>query len=131
MSYVVNMSYVNNMSDVNNMILDMRFKTLFNNIHLTLLYIEKNDKYSWLVFIHYILKLWFMYCLKYFWHVLRKYRYIKLGLENNFKPINISINDMDKCLKIELTTKTTFTKNTWYDWYDWLINYIPEPIKKL
>ena len=38
---------------------------------------------------------------------------------------------MDKCLKIELTTKTTFTKFTWYDWYDWLINYIPEPIKKL
>ena len=57
MSYVVNMSYVNNMSDVNNMILDMRFQTLFNNIHLTLLYIEKNDKYSWLVFTHYILKL--------------------------------------------------------------------------
>ena len=35
MIYVVNMNYVNNM------ILDMRFKTLFNNIHLTLLYIEK------------------------------------------------------------------------------------------
>ena len=33
--------------------------------------------------------------------------------------------------KKELTKKGTFTKSTWYNWYDWLINYIPEPIKKL
>ena len=52
-----------------------------------------------------------------------------LKLENDFKPINISINDMDKFEKKELTTKRTFTKNTWYNWYDWLINYILEPKK--
>ena len=51
-------------------------------------------------------------------------------LENNFKPMNMSINIMDKLEKKELTKKRTFPKNTWYDWYDWLINYIPEPIKK-
>ena len=39
-------------------------------------------------------------------------------LGNNFKPINISINDMDKFDKKELTEKKTFTENTWYDWYD-------------
>ena len=51
-------------------------------------------------------------------------------LENNFKTINISINDMDKFEKKELTKKRTFTKNIWYDWYNWLIKYIPEPLKK-
>ena len=49
-----------------------------------------------------------------------------LELENNFKPINICINDMDKFEKKELTKKRTFTKTTSYEW---LINYIPEPIK--
>ena len=53
-----------------------------------------------------------------------------LELENNFKPINISVNDMDKFEIKELVKKRTFTKNTCYDWYDWLINYIAEPIKK-
>ena len=48
-----------------------------------------------------------------------------LELENDFKSINISINDMDKFEKKELTKKRTFTKNTWWDWYDWLINYVP------
>ena len=41
-----------------------------------------------------------------------------LELENNFKPINISINDMNKFEKKELTKKRAFTKNNWYDWYD-------------
>ena len=31
----------------------------------------------------------------------------------------------------KLTTKRTFTKNTWDDWYDSLIKYIPEHIKKM
>ena len=53
-----------------------------------------------------------------------------LELQNNFKPINISINDMDIFEKKERTKKRTCTKNTWYDWYDCLINYIPESIKK-
>ena len=53
-----------------------------------------------------------------------------LELENDFKSINISINDMDKFEKKELTKKRTFTKNTWWDWYDWLINYVPEPKRK-
>ena len=30
-----------------------------------------------------------------------------------------------------LTKKRTFTKKTWHNWYDWLINYVPEPIKKV
>ena len=48
--------------------------------------------------------------------------------KNIFKPINMSINDMDKFEKKELTKKGHY-KNTWYDWYNWLINYIPEPIE--
>ena len=60
----------------------------------------------------------------------QKYKNKRSG--NNFKLINISISDMDKFeKKKELTKKKTFTKRTWYDWCDWLINYSPEPIKKL
>ena len=51
-------------------------------------------------------------------------------LENGFKTINTSINDIGNFLKKELTKNRAFTKNTWHNWYDWLINYIPEPIKK-
>ena len=41
-----------------------------------------------------------------------------LELENNFKPINISTNNMDKFEKIkELTKNRTLAKNTWFDWY--------------
>ena len=39
-------------------------------------------------------------------------KYNNKRLENNFKSINISINDMDKFEKKELTKKRTFTKNT-------------------
>ena len=53
-----------------------------------------------------------------------------LELEKDFKPINVSINDMEKFEKEELTKKRTFAKIMWYDWYDWLINYLLEPIKK-
>ena len=49
---------------------------------------------------------------------LRHRKYKKKRLENNLKPINLSINDMNKFEKNELTKKITFTKNTWYDWYD-------------
>ena len=35
--------------------------------------------------------------------------------ENNFKPINKSINDTDKFGRKELTKRRTFTKNAWYD----------------
>ena len=65
---------------------------------------------------------------------LRHQKYKNKRLENNFKPINISMNDIDKFekkKKKELTKKSTFTKNNWYDCYNWLINYIPESIKKL
>ena len=55
---------------------------------------------------------------------LRHQKYKNKRLENNFKPINISINEMDEFEKKELTKKRTFTKNTWYDWYDSLINFI-------
>ena len=61
---------------------------------------------------------------------LRHQKYKNKRLENNFKTINTSINDMDKFEKKELTKNRKFTKNTWYDWYDWSINYYPEPIKK-
>ena len=43
---------------------------------------------------------------------LRHQKYKNKWLENNFKPINISINDMDKFEKKELTKKRTFTKKT-------------------
>ena len=61
---------------------------------------------------------------------MRHQKYKNKQLENNFKPINISINDMDKFEKKELTKKRIFTKNIWYDCYDWLINYILDPMKK-
>ena len=41
-----------------------------------------------------------------------------------FKPIIVSVNDMDKFEQKEMN-KIKPTKNTWYDW---LINYIPEHI---
>ena len=46
---------------------------------------------------------------------LRHQKYKNKRLENNFEPINISINDMDEFEKKELTRKRTFTKNTWYN----------------
>ena len=46
---------------------------------------------------------------------LRHQKYKNKRLENNFKPINISINDMIKFEKKELRKKRTFTKNAWYD----------------
>ena len=48
---------------------------------------------------------------------LRHQKYKNKQLENNFKPINISINDIDKFEK-KRTKKKTFTKNTSYDWYN-------------
>ena len=41
-----------------------------------------------------------------------------------FKPIVVSINDMDKFEEKEMK-KIGPIKNAWYDW---LTNYIPEPI---
>ena len=41
---------------------------------------------------------------------LRHQKYKNKRLENNFKPIHISINDMDEFEKKELTKKRTFTK---------------------
>ena len=43
---------------------------------------------------------------------LRHQEYKSKRLENNFKTISISINDMDKFEKQELIKKRTFTKNT-------------------
>ena len=43
-----------------------------------------------------------------------------------FKPIMVSIDDMDKFEQNEMK-KIRPIKNTWYDW---LINYIPESIRK-
>ena len=57
---------------------------------------------------------------------LRHQKYKNKQLQNNFKVINISINDTDKFeKKKELSKKRTFTKK-----HDWLINHIPEPIQK-
>ena len=41
-----------------------------------------------------------------------------------FKPIIVSIDDMDRFEKKEMK-KIGLVKNTWYDW---LINYVPESI---
>ena len=57
----------------------------------------------------------------------RHQKYKNKQLTNNFRSINISINEMDK---FEKKNTKTFTKNTCYDWYDWLIKSIPEPIKR-
>ena len=46
---------------------------------------------------------------------LRHQKYKNKRLQNNFKIINISINDMDKFEKKELAKKRTFTKNTCCD----------------
>ena len=43
-----------------------------------------------------------------------------------FKPIIVSIDDMDK-FEQEEVKKIRPIKNTWYDW---LVNYIPELIRK-
>ena len=43
-----------------------------------------------------------------------------------FKPIIVSIDDMDKFEEKELK-KIRSIKNIWYDW---LLNYIPEPVRK-
>ena len=50
-------------------------------------------------------------------------------LEKDFKPINISLDDMEKFEEKERTKERTFAKKTWYNRYNWLINYIPDPIK--
>ena len=42
-----------------------------------------------------------------------------------FKPITVSIDNMDKFEQKEMKKKRLI-KNTWYDW---LINYISEPIR--
>ena len=39
-----------------------------------------------------------------------------LESENNFKPSNISMNDMEKFEKKELTKNRTFTRSSWNDW---------------
>ena len=52
-----------------------------------------------------------------------------LELKKDFKPANISLNDMDKFKEKEITKKRKFA-NTWYNWYNSLISYIPEPITK-
>ena len=44
------------------------------------------------------------------------------------KPINRSIDDMDKFEEKEITKKNSFAKNTWYDCYNSLINFFHEPI---
>ena len=43
-----------------------------------------------------------------------------------FKPIIVSIDDMDRLEKKEMKKIRPF-KNTCYDW---LINYIPQPVRK-
>ena len=60
---------------------------------------------------------------------LRHRKHKNKQLENKLKPINISISDMDKVLKNELTKKRKFTKNTWHD-SSYNYNYFPEPIQK-
>ena len=62
-----------------------------------------------------------------------KYRELKDREKNSkrdrraiFKPIIVSIDDMDK-LEEKGMKKIRPIKNTWYDW---LINYILEPIRK-
>ena len=43
-----------------------------------------------------------------------------------FKPIFVSIDDMDKFEQKEMKKKRSIKNN----WYDWLINHIPKPVRK-
>ena len=52
-------------------------------------------------------------------------------LENNFKLINISPYDRHKLGKKRFNKEENIYKKTWHNWYDFLINYVPEPIKKV
>ena len=62
----------------------------------------------------------------YLYEILKKYiknRILKVRnspfeLGKYFKPINISINNMDKFEEKEITKRQTFAKNIWYDCYD-------------
>ena len=59
-----------------------------------------------------------------------KDREVKIKRETEelfFKPIMVSIDDINKFEQKEMK-KIRRIKNTWYDW---LINYIPEPIRKI
>ena len=58
---------------------------------------------------------------------LRYQKYKNKQLENNFKIINTSINDMDKFEKKKRTSKE---ENIYKKYLVWLINYIPDPIIK-
>lgn len=42
-----------------------------------------------------------------------------LELEKDFKPIDVSIDDIGKSKEKQITKKRTFAKNTWYNWHDW------------
>ena len=53
-----------------------------------------------------------------------------LQLKKDYKPTNISIDQMHKFEAKEITKKKIFAKNTWQEWYNLLINYIPEFIKQ-
>ena len=55
-----------------------------------------------------------------------KDREVKVKRELSFKPIIMSIDDMDSFEQKEVT-KLRPIKNIWYDW---LINHMPEPIRK-
>ena len=49
--------------------------------------------------------------------------------ELNFKPTNVSIDDMDKLEQKEVMKKRLLAKSTCYSCQDWFINYIPDPVK--
>lgn len=49
--------------------------------------------------------------------------------ELNFKPTNVSIDDMDKLEQRKIMKKITFEKNSCYNLYVWLFNGIPKQIK--
>ena len=48
-----------------------------------------------------------------------------------FKPIIVSVDDMDKFEENEMVKKRPFTKKKKKKWYDWLTNYILETIRKM
>ena len=98
-------------------------KNTFNSILFNIvMYRNKLKKNNWLLFIYYILKgydlfFWsFVICYYFFrniseWNIWGiKCKYKSKPLQNNFKPINTSINGMDEFGKKEVTKERAFTR---------------------
>ena len=118
-SYIIHMGYVFRyfMNYLKSFVLEFKDNYLTLKIILLTFFSENIItffKKHWLFFSQYIK----MDHLRHQKYKNKQLKNSSLELENNFKPINISTNNMDKFEKIkELTKNRTLAKNTWFDWY--------------